>query len=327
MNFLTDSIIIYSEKEVDITIHINIFISDIDEECYFELGLLTSTSDDKSSKEINIFLPIKYNLNSCVEDLYEKFGQNDNYIKLIFNENTSIDGHDIFKIKKGTIRFCKIKKIDSDKITLNTQQVKDGYQNYFRFRVKNIDKNLLRVEEPASSLIIDPFKRTIRVLGFHINNARNYKKKKPVLESNKIKIKEINSFLICDIKTELIESSIEKKSFRLLEDDEWNNYIVGHRDGKKKIVYQFKKTCKNDENIGDYKLFIKTYNTNKSLLYRIPFIVFVLGMALLANVVFNQIINDNYSVILHGVILLGITSFCIFILKKIYTFAFRYCKK
>ncbi|EGO0810565.1 hypothetical protein ITK70_001537, partial [Campylobacter lari] len=104
MNFLTDSIIIYSEKEVDITIHINIFISDIDEECYFELGLLTSS--DKDLKEISIFLPIEHNLNSRVEDLYEKFEQNDNYIKLIFNENTSINGYDTFKIKKGIIRFC-----------------------------------------------------------------------------------------------------------------------------------------------------------------------------------------------------------------------------
>lgn len=315
MNFLTDSIIIYSKDKINITIHINIFVSDIDEECYFELGLLTS-SDDKRPKKINIFLPIKYDLNNCVEDLYEKFIQNDNYIKLIFNENTSIDGYDMFKIKKDTIRFCKIKKIDSDKITLNVQKVKDKCQNYFRFRVKNIDKNLLRVEEPASSLIIDPFKRTIRVLGFHINNARNYKKKKPVLKDNKIEIKEINSFLICDIKTELIESSVEKKSFRLLEDDEWNNYIVGHKDSKKKmIVYQFKKTCKNNENIGDYKLFIKTYNIDsKNFLYGILFIVFILGMALLANAIFSKLEKYSLWIMLLG--LLGIVFFCCLIFKS-----------
>ncbi|HEC1776202.1 MULTISPECIES: hypothetical protein [Campylobacter] len=322
MNFLTDSIIIYSEKEVDVTIHINIFISDIDEECYFELGLLTS--GDKDLKEISIFLPIEYNLNSRVEDLYEKFEQNDNYIKLIFNENTSINGYDTFKITKGTIRFCKIKKIDRDKITLNIQQTGDGCKNYFRFRIKNIDKKLLRVEEPASSLIIDPFKRTIRVLGFHINNARNYKKKKPVLEGNKIKIKEINSFLICDIKTELIESSVEKKSFRLLEDDEWNNYIVGHKDNKKKIVYQFKKTCKDDENIGDYKLFIKTYNINsKNFLYGILFITFILGMALLANAIFLEF-NENGR---RMIILSGVVIFCVFILKHVLNYCISIFKK
>lgn len=309
MNFLTDSIIIYSEDQINITIHINIFVSDIDEECYFELGLLTS-SCDKRPKKINIFLPIKYNLNSYVEDLYEKFGQNDNYIKLIFNENTSIDGYDMFKIKKDTIRFCKIRKIDSDKITLNVQRAKNECQNYFRFRVKNIDKNLLRVEEPASSLIIDPFKRTIRVLGFHINNVRNYKKKKPVLEDNKIKIKEINSFLICDIKTELIESSVEKKSFRLLEDDEWNNYIVGHKDSKKKIVYQFKKICENDENIGDYKLFIKTYNiSNADSLSKFSFILFIVCIALFSNATFKSLEDYYYYIIAFGFILLYIFIF------------------
>ncbi|HEC1792075.1 TPA: hypothetical protein R1734_000372 [Campylobacter lari] len=308
MNFLTDSIIIYSKKEVDVTIHINIFISDIDEECYFELGLLTSS--DEKLKEISIFLPIEYNLNSRVEDLYEKFEQNDNYIKLIFNENTSINGYDTFKIKKGIIRFCKIKKIDSDKITLNIQQTGKECKNYFRFRIKNIDKNLLRVEEPASSLIIDPFKRTIRVLGFHINNARNYKKKKPVLEGNKIKIKEINSFLICDIKTELIESSVEKKSFRLLEDDEWNNYIVGHKDSKKKIVYQFKKTCKDDENIGDYKLFIKTYNiSNIDSTSKFSFILFIVCIALFSNATFKFLENYYPYIIALGIVLLYIFIF------------------
>ncbi|MBZ7929157.1 hypothetical protein [Campylobacter molothri] len=243
MNFLTDSIIIYSEEEVDVAIHINIFISDVDGECYFELGLLTSS--DESLKEISIFLPIEYDSDNQIEDLYQKFEQNDDYIRLIFNENTSIDGRDIFKINKNTaIRFCKIKKIDNNKITLNIQQTGNECKNYFRFRIKNIDRNLLRVEEPASSLIIDPFKRTIRVLGFHVNNARNYKKKKPVLEENKIKIKEINSFLICDIKTELIESSIEKKSFRLLEDDEWNNYIIGHKNDKKRSYISLKKRAR-----------------------------------------------------------------------------------
>ncbi|EGO0810623.1 hypothetical protein ITK70_001596, partial [Campylobacter lari] len=182
--------------------------------------------------------------------------------------------------------------------------------NYFRFRIKNIDKNLLRVEEPASSLIIDPFKRTIRVLGFHINNARNYKKKKPVLEGNKIKIKEINSFLICDIKTELIESSVEKKSFRLLEDDEWNNYIVGHKDNKKKIVYQFKKTCKDDENIGDYKLFIKTYNiSNVDSTSKFSFILFIVCIALFSNATFKFLEGYCSYIIALGIILLYIFIF------------------
>lgn len=55
MNFLTDSIIIYSEDKINITIHINIFISDIDEECYFELGLLTSSNNKSSKKNKHLF--------------------------------------------------------------------------------------------------------------------------------------------------------------------------------------------------------------------------------------------------------------------------------
>lgn len=169
-------------------------------------------------------LPIESN-EFQFEDLFNRFEKNPDYLRLIFNQSSLMSGNKEFEIDKKII-FGKIgdNNFSNNKITLKLGEDK-AKSYYFRFRLKTIKKERLCLEKETISFMIDPFKRFVNVSGFHINNMHNYKDKQFNLGENKIIIKEINTFVICNITAMLIDSSIPKRSFRLLEDNTWEKYI------------------------------------------------------------------------------------------------------
>ena len=50
MGFLTGSIIIFSEEQVEVAIHINIFLPSGNGEYYFEMGILAKSKENKNSQ-------------------------------------------------------------------------------------------------------------------------------------------------------------------------------------------------------------------------------------------------------------------------------------
>ena len=263
MSFLTDSIIISSEKRIDITIHINIFLPSDKEECYFEMGVLAHCQDKNEEKTptIEILLPIESN-KFQFEDLSDRFIDNPDYLRLIFNQSSSIDKKNReFEIDDRKVIFGKIdnkgNNISNSKITLEFGEDKTK-DHYFRFRLKKIKKERLCLEKETTSFTIDPFKRFINVSGFHVNNIRNDKNEQLNSVKNQISIQEINTFFICDTTAILIDSSTPKRSFRLLEENIWEEYISDDKDkiddSQKRIVYQFKKMAiENAKNIDNSK--------------------------------------------------------------------------
>lgn len=291
MSFLTDSIIVFSKEQVEVTIHINIFLPSGNGEHYFEMGILAR---NRGGKEIliEISFPIEHN-DFQFEDLCNRFEKNPKYLELVFNQNNLMFENKEFEIEGNKTIFSQIdsNNIPNNKIILRCDG--ERYENYyFRFRLKNIKEEILCLEKETTSFMIDPFKRFINISGFHINNIRNQKDKVLNLAENKIAIKEINTFFIYDITTMLIDSSIPKQSFRLLEDNTWEEYISSSanvtNDCQKKIIYQFKKTCKDQqEGLKDFKLFVKTSHIVSSKHKLIVFICIIIGIALIANFLYD----------------------------------------
>lgn len=157
-----------------------------------------------------------------------------------------MDENKEFEIEGAKTIFSQIgdDNVSNNKITLKCDGEQDK-NHYFRFRLKNIKEERLYLKKETISPVIDPFKRFINISGFHINNIRNRKDTAPNLTENQIVIKEINTFFLYDITTALVDSSIPKQSFGLLEDNTWEEYISGGanttNDYQKKIIYQFKK--------------------------------------------------------------------------------------
>ena len=280
MSFLTDSILVLSKQKIEITIHINISLPSGEEECYFEMGILAKNENEVETS-IEILLPIKSD-EFQFEDLSNRFIENPTYLRLI--------------------------------LKLGENKSKDYY---FRFRLKNIKKERLCLEKETTSFVIDPFKRFINVAGFHINNIRNVKNGRLDLGENQISIQEINTFFICDITATWIDSSIPKRSFRLLEENTWEYYMSDNvnkiNDSQKKIIYQFKKmanegaknnnvsktekttneNAKSDDEqsviyqIKDFKLFVKTSHIDESM--PIYFLAIIILIAILANALYGML--------------------------------------
>lgn len=330
MSFLTDSIIIFSKQKIKITIHINIFLPSNKEECYFEIGILTSAKgeskyecEDKAENEndkktpiitgsstIEISLPIKSD-EFQFEDLSNRFIENPDYLRLIFNQTSSVNKNKEFKIGKNEVIFGNT-DISNNKIALRLGEDRTR-DYYFRFRLKKIKKEKLCLEEETTSFVIDPFKRFINVAGFHINNIRNDKNGRLNLEENQISIQEINTFFICDITATLIDSSIPKWSFRLLEDDTWEKYISNDENKieniQKNIIYQFKEICKGQQELKDFKLFVKTSHINSKR--HLIFFGIVVLIAMSANALYG-ILTQIFS---NLVVILTIVSFAVLLYK------------
>uniref|UniRef100_UPI0026214D67 hypothetical protein n=1 Tax=Helicobacter sp. UBA3407 TaxID=1946588 RepID=UPI0026214D67 len=267
---------------------INIFLPSNKEECYFEMGILAKNENEVETS-IEILLPIKSE-EFQFEDLSNRFIENPDYLRLIFNQTSSVNKNKEFKIGKNEVIFGNT-DISNNKITLRLGEDRTR-EYYFRFRLKKIKKEKLCLEEETTSFVIDPFKRFINVAGFHINNIRNDKNGRLDLGENQISIQEINTFFICDITATLIDSSIPKWSFRLLEDNTWEKYISSDKNTTKKIIYQFKKMGNEQkENIKDFKLFVKTSHiASKNKMYLIYFLILVV-IAIIANILSNIIIK------------------------------------
>lgn len=71
--------------------------------------------------------------------------------------------------------------------------------SYFRFRIRNIRDKI--TDTVLSDTMANPFIKTIKTIGISINLDRQFIKQ----INKKIKFKEINTFIILDSITELIE--------------------------------------------------------------------------------------------------------------------------
>ena len=295
MSFLTDSIIVFSKQEIKITIHINIFLPSNKEECYFEMGVLAHCQDknDEKAPTIEILLPIESG-EFQFEDLSDRFIDSPDYLRLIFNQSSSIDKENReFEIDDRKVIFGNtINNINdsNNKITLELGEDKSR-DYYFRFRLKKIKKERLCLEKETTSFAIDPFKRFINISGVHINNIRNYKNEQLNSEKNQISIQEINTFFICDITATLIDSSIPKHSFRLLEDNTWKHYISNDENKienvQNNIIYQFKISDIQKEYTKDFKLFVKTSHIASNRLKYVAYFVILVVIAFVANILYD----------------------------------------
>ena len=100
-----------------------------------------------------------------------------------------------------------------------------------------------------------------------------------------LKFNEINTFVILNSSTELIESSKQVKSFRVLEDDLWKQYI-GFDIDSIMIVYQFKNKAPENLQIEGDKLFLKSLHHKKSI-WR--FFVIMAAIAVISNFIYDFI--------------------------------------
>lgn len=284
MSFLSHSIVISSEVKINAILHINIFLPSDQRKCYFEMGVLIDKIETESDKErvVEIEVPIAAS-EFEFEDLYGRFKEKPDYLRLIFNEKSLIDQNDKFRLENKEVIFGKA-SIEANKITL---KIDTDIKHYFRFRLRGIEKTRLSLEKKTTSPMIDPFERYINISGFHINNIRNTSDQANGKE-NKLNIDGVNVFFICDITTTLVDSGVTKKSFRLLEDDTWKEYmsdsVQDETDNSlEKVVYQFRKD--GERGVNNFKLFVKTSHISSKNMYQ--YLSIIVCVAILAGLLSN----------------------------------------
>ena len=86
----------------------------------------------------------------------------------------------------------------------------------------------------------------------------------------------------------MIEKSRPIKSFRVLEDNLWNQYI-GSDANQKMTVYQFKDKILGDGTIDNYQLFLKSLHHKSSKFEKYKFLSFVIFVAIISNAIYNAI--------------------------------------
>lgn len=287
---ISNPIIIESDSDVsdrmDAVLHINIFLPNKNIDSYLEFGLLISRREYNNFErnfKISINFPFKIE-RSCFEDLSNKLN-NSSYLNMIFNEETYYDlDKKEFRLKEyklGSIRLCKT-RLDSNPSTI-VMNIKEKQANsYFRFRIKNIDSNIL--EKIVTSRLTNPFRKTVKIIGLSINEPC-YEKK----DTSKIGFNEINSFIILDSKAELIEKSKKAKSFRILDGELWKDYI-GWEEEEMMTVYQFKDKISNSNDIiKSYKLFIKTLHHDSSYKFLLIYILFFILISFFVNIACDRL--------------------------------------
>lgn len=278
-------------ERVDIVLHINVFLPNENINSYLEMGVLLSRREYNNFKrnfKININFPFKIT-RSSFEDLSDKLNDS-SYLNMIFNEETYYDlDKKEFRLKEyrlGNIKLCETKLSSNSSIVISVNEKQAN--SYFRFRIKNIGSNIL--EKVVTSNLTNPFMKTIKIMGLSINETRFASK-----DTLKISFKEVNSFIIMDSKAELIEKSKTIKSFRVLEDKLWKDYI-GWENEEMMTVYQFKDKALNDiELIKSYKLFLKTLHHDGSVKLMFKFIAIVVLIAIISNGIYDLAIKPLFE--------------------------------
>lgn len=304
-SFLRESIVIKSTTEVAIEVHINLFLPQkTTKTLSFEMGVLVrDVKHGERSPTIYIIFPFskQKEISKKIEiiDLQTLFQDQKNFRRLIFNEELKNFGKN-FKLKGETICFHKIFQFANSAIKLKNA-IKGSY---YRFRIEGIETNSLIVEKQSSSFIGDPIKRSIKIIGFHINNERNLKGDKPNTSKNRVSFLCVNTFVVCNMGVDILDSIEKKRSFRVLENQTvWEKYLNGclnEDEIAKTVVYQFKKEENirepNDSNsrqkeFKDFKLFIKFLETESNRWNILPTISAIITLAFITNTLYGSICN------------------------------------
>lgn len=322
-SFLRESIVIKSTAEVTLEIHINLFLSQKKyKKVAFEMGIWVKQIDEQVPKQtIQIIFPLTTEKNNDkkngvekIEDLSSMFqGKDKDFSRLIFNEELK-SNNGILELDGNPISFQKI--TDESFPSIEVQNVKQG--NYYRFRITDIAIDSLIVEQQCSSFIGDPIKRSIKTIGFHINNVRNLGEQN-IDDKNEIKnvsFECINTFVVCNMGVDILDSMQEKRSFRALEDREvWGEYLkkcIDKDEISKSIVYQFKKEEKqddeNDENerkkFKNFKLFLRFSETENNKWGSFLTGSTIITLAFITNTLFYLVTNEK--IIINGIIIVFI---------------------
>ena len=271
--------------KIEAILHINRFLPNNNENSYIEIGVLVSRKEYNNISRnfnINITLPFKIYKTDFI-DIKDRLCDGKT-INMIFNEETHLDKNkSSFRLKEydlGNIELCNT-TINND--TSITMSVKEQQKNsYFRFRVTNIKDKIS--DTMLSDTMANPFIKAIKITGISINLDRRFTKQ----IDNKIKFKEINTFIILDSTTELLEKNKSIKSFRVLEDDLWREYI-GYDTDLNMTVYQFKESNLSGGCIESYQLFLKSLHHKSSKFEKYKFLLFVVLVAIASNFIYGLI--------------------------------------
>ena len=283
---LTKPILITSDSDVsqrvDVVLHLNIFLPNDNDKSYIEIGILVSRKEfNNFERNFNIQIKFPFEISRCnFQNMKEKLCDS-GILNMIFNEETFLDREKlVFRLKEyklGNIKLCDTTMNNDSSITMSVAEKQKN--SYFRFRIDNIEKNISEVilsDEKAN-----PFKKSAKIIGLCINESREYPQKFDRI----LKFNEINTFVILNSSTELIESSKQVKSFRVLEDDLWKQYI-GFDIDSIMIVYQFKNKAPENLQIEGDKLFLKSLHHKKSI-WR--FFVIMAAIAVISNFIYDFI--------------------------------------
>jgi hypothetical protein len=283
----TQSIFINVDSDVadkiDAILHLNIFLPNDNEHSYIEIGILISRKEyNNFDRNFNIEIVFPFGI------LKEEFADvkdrlcDGKTLNMIFNEETHLDKNKLdFRLrgyKLGGIKLCNTTINGDSSITMSVEEKQKN--SYFRFRIRNIRDKI--TDTVLSDTMANPFIKTIKTIGISINLDRQFIKQ----INKKIKFKEINTFIILDSITELIEKSRPIKSFRVLEDNLWNQYI-GSYANRRMTVYQFKDKTSDDSTIENYQLFLKSLHHKNSNLYRYKFLLIVVVVAIISNAIYD----------------------------------------
>lgn len=279
----TQSIFINVDSDVadkiDAILHLNIFLPNDNEHSYIEIGILISRKEyNNFDRNFNIEIVFPFGI------LKEEFADvkdrlcDGKTLNMIFNEETHLDKNKLdFRLREyklGGIKLCNTTINGDSSITMSVEEKQKN--SYFRFRINNISNNIS--EEKLSDARVNPLAKTVQIIGFSINSTKRYTKE----VNNALKFNEINAFVILDSTTELIEKSRPIKSFRVLEDKLWKQYIKCDINSTM-MVYQFKDKAINEDSINGWRLFLKSMHHKKSIIDAVLFLTFLIVVALVSN--------------------------------------------
>lgn len=271
--------------KIDAILHLNIFLPNDNKHSYIEMGILISRKEyNNFDRNFNIEIVFPFGI------LKDEFADvkdmlcDGKTLNMIFNEESHLDKNKLnFRLREyklGDIKLCNT-TINSDSSIIMSIEEKQK-NSYFRFRIKNIRDKI--TDTVLSDTKVNPFIKMIKTIGISINLDRQFTKQ----SDKRIKFKEINTFVILDSTTELIEKSRPIKSFRVLEDNLWNQYI-GSDTNQKMTVYQFKDKILDDCTIDNYQLFLKSLHHKSSKFEKYKFLSFVIFVAIISNAIYNAI--------------------------------------
>jgi hypothetical protein len=153
---------------------------------------------------------------------------------------------------------------DGTLITFNTafcERIQSTAPTYFRLRLR-LDKNALKefVDEstPEDRDFLSSFIRT-ELIEFRLNERRNYppeiatRAQSPSAQN--FVLKEVNYFLIRDVRFDYVLSHVNLRKMRRLEGPQWADYLdnfLSSKEADKMLIYQWKKEEKEGQIIEDF---------------------------------------------------------------------------